>query len=315
MTEIMAGLYIDVPLSRAELTLFHHGNCFLIASTDSAYCVGQMLQRVIADGSTRSWHNALYDCPNSWIDIEFHRIWDKTNPNMRERFLMSWWNSEVSQSSAANLERFVFHFSQYGFACTSNMVFLCELTIVIPQLPGLFRIAKAVSSTVELVNLVPSDFVNSFNFAMWAFASKCFRIELFPCSDGWRRTWWQMIQMMAGPPVSSILQCKPNCHEDPCLELFQPLGGFEPTFNEAHQTSKMIWKVRSLKSQMETHFVFEDIITSSNEVFNDFHSDMAVRIRKLGNRTRETAELHVTVKQIPGLSTLSLKLQGKRSDL
>jgi len=46
------------------------------------------------------------------------------------------------------------------------MIFLCELTIVIPQLSSLFKMAKAVSSTVEVVNSVTSDSVNLFNFAM-----------------------------------------------------------------------------------------------------------------------------------------------------
>jgi len=45
------------------------------------------------------------------------------------------------------------------------MIFLGTLTIVIPRLPCLFRMAKAVSSTVELGNSVTSEGVNSFNFA------------------------------------------------------------------------------------------------------------------------------------------------------
>ena len=48
----------------------------------------------------------------------------------------------------------------------SNMTLLCELRIVIPQLPCLFRIAKAGSSTIELRNSVTSDTVNLFNIAM-----------------------------------------------------------------------------------------------------------------------------------------------------
>jgi hypothetical protein len=40
----------------------------------------------------------------------------------------------------------------------------------------------------------------------------------------------------------------------------------------------------------------EAIITSSNEVFKDFVSNMAVEIRKLSNPTRETAENNDTVK-------------------
>ena len=47
-----------------------------------------------------------------------------------------------------------------------NMTFLCELTLGIPRLPCLLSMAKAVSSTIELVNSVTSDSVNSFNFVM-----------------------------------------------------------------------------------------------------------------------------------------------------
>jgi hypothetical protein len=68
------------------------------------------------------------------------------------------------------------------------MIFLCKITIVIPRLPCLFKIAKAVSSTIALDNSVTSDSVNSFNFTMRAFASKSFPIEVFPSSDGWGRT-------------------------------------------------------------------------------------------------------------------------------
>jgi len=65
-----------------------------------------------------------------------------------------------------------------------NMNLLCELTIVISQLTCLFSITRAVLSTVELHISVTSDSVNSFNLAICAFASKCFPIELVPCSDG-----------------------------------------------------------------------------------------------------------------------------------
>jgi hypothetical protein len=44
----------------------------------------------------------------------------------------------------------------------------------------------------------------------------------------------------------------------------------------------------------------EEIITSSNDVFKDFVSDMAVEIRNLGNLNQETAENNDTVKQIAG---------------
>jgi len=208
MTHVMANLFVDVHPSKAKLTLFRNGNCFLIESTVSAYSLRQMLLRVVADGSTRSSRNAVYDCRSSRFDIAFHGICAETHPNMRYRFHVSWWNSQVSKSLAASLERLVCHSSQYGTTWMSNMTWLYELTIEFPRLPCLLKMAKAVSSTVELVNSVTCDPVNSFNFAMWAFASKCFPIELVPCSDGWRRTWWQTIHMMPGLLFSVIPQCK-----------------------------------------------------------------------------------------------------------
>jgi len=63
------------------------------------------------------------------------------------------------------------------------------------------------------------------------------------------------------------------------------LGRFEPKFNEAHEASKTICKVRSLKSRIKTRSFLEEIITSSEEVFIDFESDMAVGIRNLGDAT------------------------------
>jgi hypothetical protein len=213
---------------------------------------------------------------------------------------MSWWNLEVSKSLTACLEHFVCHFGQYELNWISNMIFLCKLTIVIRRLPCLFRKAKAVSSTVELVNSVTSDSVNLFNFAMWAFASKCFPIELVPCSDGWRRTWWQTIHMMLGLPVSSIALCRQNRQDGACLEFFRAICRFESTFIEAHEVSRMICTVRSLKSCIKRCSSLEEIIPSSNEVFKDCVSDMAVEIRKLCNPTWETAENNNTVIQIAG---------------
>jgi hypothetical protein len=40
----------------------------------------------------------------------------------------------------------------------------------------------------------------------------------------------------------------------------------------------------------------EEIITSGNEVFKDFESDMAVGIGKIGNPTLETGESNSIVK-------------------
>ena len=204
----MTSVFVDVHRSKAKLTLFRDGNSFLIVSTACAWYLQQMFPKLIADGSTRSSRDALCDHRSSRCDVAFHRSWAETNPNMRKRFHVSWWNSDVSKYSAASLECVVHHFGQYGIICMWNMIWLCKVTIVIPQLPSLFRMAKAVPSTIKLVNSVTCDSVNLFNFAMIAFASKCFPIELVPCSDGWPRTWWQTIHMMPGLPVPSILQCK-----------------------------------------------------------------------------------------------------------
>jgi len=213
---------------------------------------------------------------------------------------MSWWNSEVWKSLAAGLQCFVSHFGQYGLSWMTYMNVLYYLTIVIPRLLCVFRIANAASSTIELVISVTSNYVNSFNFVMWAFSLQCFHIELVPYSVGSRRTWWQMILMIWGLPVSSIWQCNSNLHQDACLESFQAIGHFELTFIEAHQAFKMIGKVRSLKSRLNTHALLEDIITSSNEVFNDFESDIVVGIRKISNLTCETAESNLIVTQNAG---------------
>jgi len=74
MTDVMHSLFVDVHPSKAKLTLFRDGNCFLIASTVSAYSLREMLQRVAADGSTRSSRNAVYNCRSSRFDIVFHGI-------------------------------------------------------------------------------------------------------------------------------------------------------------------------------------------------------------------------------------------------
>jgi len=176
-----------------------------------------------------------------------------------------------------------------------NWNFLCKLTIGIPRLPCRLSLAKAVSSTVELVHLVTSDTLNLFNFAIRAFASKCLPIELVPCTDGWQRTWWQTIHILPGLPVSSIPQCKLNLHKGACRELFQGICRVEPTFIEAHQTSKIMCNVRSLKSRIKTCSFFEDTMTSDNEVFRDFVSDTTGGNWTVGNLIWVTVKGYVIV--------------------
>jgi hypothetical protein len=79
MTDVIAILFGDVHPSKAKLTLFVHGNCFLIASTVSVYSLWQILLRVLADGNTNVLRDALYDRRSSRFDIAFQGICAATN--------------------------------------------------------------------------------------------------------------------------------------------------------------------------------------------------------------------------------------------
>ena len=72
MPDVMASLFFDVDPYEVKLTLFCDSNYFLIASMVSAYPLRQKLLQVIADGSTSSLRNALYDCPSSRFVIVLH---------------------------------------------------------------------------------------------------------------------------------------------------------------------------------------------------------------------------------------------------
>jgi len=61
MSDVIVNLFVDVHPSKAKLTLFLDGNCFLIASTVSEYSLRQRLLRVLADGSISSLRNAFHD--------------------------------------------------------------------------------------------------------------------------------------------------------------------------------------------------------------------------------------------------------------
>jgi len=149
---------------------------------------------------------------------------------------------------------------------------------------------------VVLVISETSDSVNSFNFAICSFACMSFPVELVPSWDGWWRSWWQTIRKMPGLPVSSIPQCKYNRDRGACPGLFQAIGCFEPTFIEAHHVSNINCELRSLKLQMKTHCFVENIITSSNELFKYWESDLVEGIWKLHNSGWETVKGYVIVK-------------------
>jgi len=103
--------------------------------------------------------------------------------------------------------------------------------------------------------------------------------------------------MIPGLLVASTSQCKWNRHQGACLEIFQAIGRFEPSFFEAHHSSKMNCNVWSLKSRMKTGSFLEEIITSTKVVFTDFEYDISVRIRRLVDPTRKTGKINNTVKQ------------------
>jgi len=189
--------------------------------------------------------------------------------------------------------------------------FLSELTIVIPWLPCLFSVAKSVPSTVELVNSVTSDSVDSFNFALCASTSKCFPIELSPCSDGWQRTWWQMIHRMPGLPLSSIPQCKWKCHKGACFDSFKAFDPFKSVLIAVQDASNIICTVRSLKSQTKSFSFLDDIITPSLKVLKYLESDILVGIWKLHNSTWDEVTRLVIVKWIIVCSILAPELRAR----
>jgi len=122
---VIGNLFVDSHPSKAKLTLFVDGNCFLIASTVSVYFLRQILLRVLADSNTNSLGNALYYRHSSRLNIAFHGTCAKTKPNIRYWFQVSSWNSAVWKSFAGSLERFVCQFSKYTW--NVNGQFDCPL--------------------------------------------------------------------------------------------------------------------------------------------------------------------------------------------
>jgi len=55
----MADLFIDVHLSKAQLTLFCDGNCSLNVATDNVYSLLRLSLMAVVDGSSSSLRNAL----------------------------------------------------------------------------------------------------------------------------------------------------------------------------------------------------------------------------------------------------------------
>jgi len=66
----------------------------------------------------------------------------------------------------------------------AKLNFHCILTMLIPRLHYIFSMNTAGLSTIKLLDAVTSDTVNSFDFAMYALASKCIHIESVQSCDG-----------------------------------------------------------------------------------------------------------------------------------
>jgi len=86
----MANLFVDVHHTKPTQTLFLDGDCFLIPFIDTKYSLGQTLLMVLADGSTSSLLNALYDYRSSGYDMAFHEILAEIYPNLRQQLQVSW---------------------------------------------------------------------------------------------------------------------------------------------------------------------------------------------------------------------------------
>jgi len=63
---------------------------------------------------------------------------------------------------------------------------------------------------------------------------------------------------------------------------------------------------------MKTRPFLEDIIISSNEVFNDCESDMSVGIGWLGNWNQKDVNRYGIVQKIAGSSILTLELRATK---
>jgi len=83
MTDIISNLVVDVHPSGAKVTWFLEGNCVLIASSVAVYFHRQMLLTILADGSTNSLRDVLYNYCNSRYNTVLHEIEAEVNANMR----------------------------------------------------------------------------------------------------------------------------------------------------------------------------------------------------------------------------------------
>jgi len=146
---------------------------------------------------------------------------------------------------------------------------------------------------------------------MWAIARKCVPSELVQYPDRWRKPSWQTIHMILGMQVCSIPKCKLYHHHAICPQIFPAIGHWKIPFIQVDQSLKVMCKIQSLTLSMHTGSYFEDIITSSSEVFTDLQSHIMVGIWKVGNPPQEAPKSDFIVNYNTGLKILTLDFQAE----
>lgn len=112
--------------------------------------------------------------------------------------------------------------------------------------------------------------------------------------------------------MSSIPQCKQKRHECASQELFHPNGRVKSSFIDTHQALNMICTGRWVKLQIKTHLCFHDIITSSNQMFIDWESDMAVECQRVCHSAQETIEGDIIIEYNAGAEELTIELLARQ---
>jgi hypothetical protein len=148
---------------------------------------------------------------------------------------------------------------------------------------------RADLSTFKLLIFVTSQCARLFDFMMWAVAKRCCNIRLVPCSDGWRRTWFQTTLIMPMLPVYTILQKKYIYHKGTYLWSLPTLVHIVSIFMDAHQALYKVCYIWLLKSQIKT-------VSFCKEILYNVGSDLMVQIWHLGKLTRETVNCYFLLK-------------------
>ena len=189
---------------------------------------------------------------------------------------MPWWYLEITKSIPASYEHFVCRFSWDGF----NLNVKYEFHL---------RTYYWNSSTSLSVHDGQSCFINHWaiqfrDFQLCWFVWLCdvsFWQQVFPYWAG-PMFWWMAKNLMTnntyGARNAGLLNfaVQIKLPRRSMGEINWGIGHFERTLKEAYQASIYICNVGSLKSQIKTCSLLEDIITSRNAVSNDFESDIAV---------------------------------------